>query len=146
MSDPVSHRCKLAADAVTAAFILVARHSVSSGTMDMIELNRRLTDLKEGNGGGLRRVLQSLDSLAVSPEFATFRLVTAALAQSLPRICATQVSARDLRLAALDLRKLEKEAVSLRAPDVAARLVGIIDALLEQVGPAELQANRPQLH
>jgi hypothetical protein len=56
------------------------------------------------------------------------------------------VSARDLRLAALDLRKLEKEAVSLRAPDVAARLVGIIDAILEPVGPAELQANRPQLH
>jgi len=146
MSDQISHRCRLAADAVTAAFILVARHSMSSGTMDMIELNRRLTALKEGDGGGLRRVLQSLDSLAGSPEFVTFRLVTAALAQSLPRLCATQVSARELRLAALDLKRLEQEAVSLSAPDVAAKLVAIIDAILEQIARADPQANRAHLH
>jgi len=143
--DRISHRHKLAAEAVAATLTLVARHSASSGTMEIIELNRRLGDLQEGDGGALRRTLQSLHNLAGAPALMALRLVTAALAQSLPRICETRVTAQDLRLAALDLRRLEKEALLLRAPDVAAVLVAIIVAILAQTGPAS-SPGKAQLH
>ena len=109
-------RFGLAVDAVTAAFTLVARHTVSSGTMEIIDMNRRLRTLRGGDASALRRTLHSLNTLAGSPLLFAFRLVTTALAQSLPRTCSAQVTSQDLRTAALDLRHLANEAESLRAP------------------------------
>ncbi len=62
----------------------------------------------------------------------SFRSVMIALTQSLPRICSTEVTANDIGIAALDLRRLAVEAEAMRATDVAVKLEVTIQALLNQ--------------
>jgi hypothetical protein len=133
-------RFSLAVDAVTAAFTLVARHTTSSGTKEIIDMHRRLRTLRAGGADSLRLTLHSLHTLAAAPQLFAFRLVTNALAQSLPRACSAQVTAQDVRTAAFDLKRLQQEATSLRAPDVAVNLSRIIDAML---GPGDAVGAMP---
>jgi hypothetical protein len=146
MTDLVEQRYKLAVNAITAAFMLVARHTMSGSTLEIIDLNRRLGDLHDGDEGRLRRTLQSLNNLAVAPELLTFRLVTASLSQSLPRICTPQMTPRDLLAATADLSRLATEAMSLRASDIAVTLGGIIDAIRAHAATNSIQAPREHLH
>jgi hypothetical protein len=146
MTDLVAQRYQLAVNAITAAFTLVARHTMSSSTLEIIELNRRLGDLHNGDEGRLRRTLQSLNNLPGSPELFTFRLVTASLVQSLPRICRPQMTARDLVASTADLNRLATEAMMLRASDIAFTLGGIIDAIRAHASTGGTSDPRGQLH
>lgn len=130
MTDRDTERFKLAVDAVAAAFTLIARQTASSGTMEIIDLHRRLGGLRQGDENLLRRTLQTLHALAESPRLFAFRLVTTALTESLPRTCSSNVTTDDLRTAVSDLRQLANEATLLRAPDVAVDLTGIIATLI----------------
>ena len=132
MTDRDTDRFKLAADVVAEAFTLVARQTASSGTMQVIDMYRRLGRLRQGDEDLLVRTLHSLTTLAESPRLFAFRLVMTALAESLPRTCSLKVTAEDTRTAALDLMRLAHEAKSLRARDVAVNLGEIIDAMLGQ--------------
>jgi hypothetical protein len=123
-------RFKLAVDAVWRATKVKAAATASSGTVEVIDMHRRLDRLRQGDEGLLRRTLHSLNTLAASPRLFAFRLVMTALAESLPRTCSAAVSAEDVRTAALDLTLLANEAKSLHAPDVAVILAEIIAALL----------------
>jgi hypothetical protein len=146
MTDGVTYRYRLAVDAVSAAFTLIARHAVSSGTMEIIDMNHRLQALGEGDEASLRRTLESLNHMAASPQLLAFRSATIALTQSLPRICSTDVTANDIRIAALDLSYLALEAESLCAPDVAVQLAVTIEALLNQIDASRLSTGKHGLH
>jgi hypothetical protein len=146
MTDAVTYRYRLAMEAVSAAFTVIARHAASSGTMDIIDMNRRLHALGEGDEGSLRRTLESLNNIAGSPHLLAFRSVTFALTQSLPKICSAEVTVNDIRIAALDLRQLALEAESLRATDVAVKLAATIQALLNQIACFRLSAAKDRLH
>jgi len=146
MTDALTYRCRLAVDAVSAAFTLIARHAASSTTKDLIDMNRRLHALGEGDEKSLRRTLESLNNLAGTPQLLALRLVTIKLTQSLPRICSTEVTAHDLRVAALDLHHLALEAESLRAMDVAVKLAVTIEALLDQIKGYRPTASTDSLH
>lgn len=139
-------RFRLAIDAVTAVFTLVARHTVSSGTMEIIDMHRRLRTLQAGGEDLIRLTLQSLNALAAAPQLFAFRLLTTALAQSLPRTCSAGARPQDIQTAALDLKRLAHEAHSLRAPDVALTLTRIIDAMFEQAGMTRQSATKDTLH
>lgn len=142
-----ANRFRLAVDAVTAAFTLVARHTMSSDTLELIGMNRRLGAMGvECDAGLLGRTLHSLNALAQSPQLFGFRLVTVALAQSLPRTCSAHATSMDVRTAAFDLRQLANEAESLRAPDVAVKLAAIIDAMLEQDSVTQQRSVKGDLH
>jgi hypothetical protein len=146
MTELVEQRYKLAVKAVTAAFTLVARHTMSASTLEIIELNRRLGELHDGDEGRLRRTLQALTTLAGSPQLFTFRLVTASLVHSLPRICRPQMTARDLVAATADLSRLATEATTLRAADIAFTLGGIIDSIRAHASTDGTPDPRGQLH
>ena len=146
MMDKDANRFSLAIDAVTAAFTLIARHTTSSGTRDIIDMHRRLRTLRAGREDLLRLTLHSLHTLAAAPQLFAFRLVTLALAQSLPPTCLAQMTSTELHAAVLDLQRLAHEAHVLRAPDVAVNLAGIIDALLERGGAPRLPTSKGSLH
>lgn len=146
MTDLDAVRFDLAVEAVAAAFTVIARHTMSSGTMEIIDMNHRIRVLRHGDEGLLRRTLYSLCTLAGSQRFLAFRSVATALAKSLPRACSEWATSRDLHIAVSDLRRLANEAGSLSAPDVAIKLAEIIDVLVGQDGELRTPTATDSVH